>query len=139
MDIDSRHGRIVQEPAAVRLEDRHQILAAGQEIDVGFFPVTIFRQSFIGLPCDGRSRQRPAETEGTVARAGIVGEGELRTEAGTAGAGGQGHHHGARAGDRIGAEFLADAADRAAALGQGRSRQGGRAVRSPRSRLARTG
>ena len=60
----------------------------------------------------------PAEAEGTVAGAGVVGERELRAESGAARAGGDRHRHRARAGDRVGGELLADAADGAAAFGK---------------------
>ncbi len=62
--------------------------------------------------------QGPAEAEGAVAGARVVGERQLRPEARAPGAGGDRHRHRAGAGDRVGGELLVDAADRPSALGQ---------------------
>ena len=72
--------------------------------------------------------ERPAEAERAVAGAGVVGQRELRAEAGAAGARGDRHRHRAGAGDRVGGELLADAADGAAAFGESYGRCGRRAI-----------
>ena len=61
----------------------------------------------------------PAETERAVASARIIAEGKLRAEAGAPRRGRDGDGHGTGAGDRIRRELLPQAADGAAALGQG--------------------
>ena len=62
--------------------------------------------------------ERPAEAERTVSGTRVVRKGQLRPESGASGTGRDGHGHRACAGDRIGGELLADAADGAAAFGQ---------------------
>ena len=52
---------------------------------------SILRQAFVGLARDRGEREAPAEAERPVAGAGVVGERELRAEAGAAGAGGDRH------------------------------------------------
>ena len=61
----------------------------------------------------------PAHTERTITSARVVGKRQLGTEPGPPRAGVNGYAHGAGAGDRVGGEFLADAADGAAAFGKG--------------------
>ena len=63
---------------------------------------------------DGRERLQPKPNGPAGAR--VVRQRELRAEARAARAGGDRHRHRAGAGDRVGGELLADAADRAAAL-----------------------
>src|SRR5439155_18624522 len=63
-------------------------------------------------------REVPAESERSVASAGVVGKRELRPKAGAARRCGDWHGHRTSAGHGVGGEFLADAADSAAAFGQ---------------------
>ena len=108
------------DPGSVRVLPihRHQVFGAGEDEDVRILGVEVLRQALVGLARDRRKGKAPAEAERAVAGAGVVGQRELRAEARAAGAGGDGHRHRAGAGDRVGGELLADAADGAAALGQ---------------------
>ena len=64
------------------LEHGHQILGAGEDEDVGLLGVPIPGQPLVRLAGDRGKREAPAEAERAVAGAGVVGERELRTEAG---------------------------------------------------------
>jgi hypothetical protein len=121
----------------VRPVRRHQVLDAGEQEDVGLLgvpvPVEIPGQAGVGLAGDRGQGEAPAEAERAVPGAGVVGERELRPEPRAPGAGGDRDRHRAGAGDRVGGELLADAADRAAALRQRhrRRREADRLGRAP--------
>jgi hypothetical protein len=102
---------------------------------------------FDGWPRDCRGsrkkRETPPKTEPFVARAGVIREGKLRAEAGPSGAGCDGLAHRPGASDRVGGDFLAEAANDAVALWQSdrRESRSGALIRSAalctRRKLAR--
>lgn len=115
----ARHLEFVALPiVAPPHECGHEVLGVREQEDVGFAVILVERQPLVGLAGDGGGGEVPAEAERAVAGAGVIGERQLRSEAGAPRAGGDGHRERARAGDRVGPEFLADAADGAATLGQ---------------------
>src|SRR6266516_3106237 len=71
---------------------------------------------------DRRQGEIPAQAKGAVAGAGVIRERKLWTKARATWAGGNGHSHGAGAGDRVGTEFFTDAPHRAPTF---RKRNGG--------------
>jgi hypothetical protein len=91
VDDELGGGGVVGGAAAVGLEHRHEVFRAGEHVDIGFSGVLVLGQALVGLPSDSRQRQAPAEAEGTVAGAGVVGERKLRPEPGPPGAGGDRH------------------------------------------------
>ena len=103
---------------AVPDERRHEVLGARQDERVGFLRVGVLRQAFVGLSSDRRQRQRPPESERTVAARRVVGERQLWSEAGATGTRGDRHRQRCRPGRRIRGELLADPANGAAALRQ---------------------
>ena len=97
-------------PRALGVENRHQILCAGKDVDVGFADIVVLRQSPVGFAPYRRGAQTPAETERTIARAGVVGERQLRRHPRRA----EGQRHGqiGGAGRRCYRELLAEPPDR---------------------------
>ena len=54
-------------PIVVFSQDRDEVLGAGQNENVQFFGVVVPGQPLVGSAGDGRERQAPAETEGSIA------------------------------------------------------------------------
>ena len=75
----------------------HQVFRVGEDEDVRLGSVLIDRKSPVGLPRDGRERQRPTEAERSVSAAGIV-RARVRAEIRTPGARGQSYQHRGRTG-----------------------------------------
>ena len=69
MDYVPWRGHVVLESCAVRLENRHQVLGAGQNENVRFFGVLILWQPLVRLPTDGRKGKAPTKAEGAISRA----------------------------------------------------------------------
>src|SRR5205823_3604768 len=109
---------VICPPAAVRPEDRHQVLRAGKDEDVRLLGVTILGQAFVRLSADRGDGEAPAEPERAVAGPRVVREAELELEACAARARGERDRERARSRDRVDAELLTDAANCSAALGQ---------------------
>ena len=101
-----------------------------------FVGVFVPGQTLVGFPCNGRKRKTPAQTRTVRCPRRSRRKSELRTETGTAGTRGDRHGHGAGAGDWVGGELLAHAANRTAAFGQ---RDLGRVERAVLRRLGRVG
>src|SRR5580700_8539401 len=79
-----RSGRcdVTGPPASAIHQRRHKILGSGQNENVGFPRIIVLRQAFIGFAGYGWQPDRPAETERTVPRAGVIRKRELWSEFG---------------------------------------------------------
>src|SRR5262249_35228285 len=117
-----RAGRVY--PPALDIQDRDQVLRAGQDEDVRLVPVAEARQPFVSLARDGREGYVPAEPERPVAGAGIVRQAPLRREARSSRADRQRDGQGSRAGGWVDGELLPDPANRPAPLRKRDLRQG---------------
>ena len=102
---------------------RNEILRAGQDEDVGFVVIEYCGRPLSVLRVIAGQSKRPAEAEGAVAGAGIVGEGKLGPKPERPGWCKRERQR-PGAGDRIGGEFLSHAADRAAAFRQANGLRG---------------
>src|SRR4029453_18027158 len=80
----TRWHRLTLPRLALLYKHRHQIFRAGEQEDIRFFRILVLGQSLIRLAGDGRKRERPTKAEGAIARARVIREGELWTEASTA-------------------------------------------------------
>src|SRR5690606_26686296 len=82
----------------------HEILSAGEDVDVRLGVVVVARKATIGLAGDRRQSQGPAVAEWAVAAARAVGQRERRSKAAATAAGGDRHAHARRAREHVGGE-----------------------------------
>ena len=66
MDYVPWRGRVVLKSRAVELKSGHQVLGAGENVDVRFFGVQILWQPLVRLSTNGRKGKAPAKAEGTI-------------------------------------------------------------------------
>src|SRR5690606_3510891 len=105
----------------LRAQARHELLEARQEEDgAPGRPITIMIgwNALVGLARDRGQRESPSDAEDSIARAGVIGERERGPESLAAGREPERDLEGAGPGRGADAKRLAEAPDRAAALGQ---------------------
>jgi hypothetical protein len=72
---------------------RNQVFGASKDKDVGLLRVPIEWEPLIGLPGDGGLFQTPTETEGAIARTGVIVKRQIRAEPGSTWAKGDRHRN----------------------------------------------
>ena len=119
--VDDRVAGSIEHPgaASVLAMHRHQVLGAGQHEHVRLVGVVVARQAFVGLAADlGQARATSRSRTGRCPHPSRSSSDSCGPKPDRPGLVAIGTRQRAGAGDRVGGELLADAADRAAALGQ---------------------